>query len=68
MVAVDILQKIQAEAEKLLGQLNSSSSRFYEISSAGSIVERTQELRDFYAFIGSQLEHVVTLLRGPETQ
>ena len=64
MVVIDILQKIQSEAERLLGQVSSGSSRIYEISTAGTIVERTHQQRDFYEFVARQLDHAITLLRA----
>jgi len=68
MVVINILQKIQVEAEKHLGQLNSSSSRVYEISTGGTIVERTHQLRDFYGFVSQQLEHAIKSLHVGERQ
>ncbi len=64
MVGIAILQKIQAEADRHLGQLRSGASRVYEISTAGTIVERTHQVRDFYELVARQLEHVIGLLRA----
>jgi hypothetical protein len=56
---IDTLQKVKAESERLLTQLSSSSSRLYEISTTGTIVERTQQLRDFYEFVARHLGEVL---------
>ena len=64
MVGIDILQKIQAEADRHLAQLRSGLSRVYEISTAGAIVERTHQVREFYELVARQLEHVISLLRA----
>lgn len=62
MVVIDILQKIRAESEHLLGQLDSGSSRIYEITTSGTIVERTQQLRSFYELLLRQLGQAIQLL------
>jgi len=62
MAVIEILQKIRGEVERMLGQLNSGSSRFYEITTAGTIVERTHQLRDFYEFVARHLEQAASLL------
>ena len=62
MVVIDILQKIREESEHLLGQLDSGSSRIYEITTSGTIVERTQQLRGFYELIVRQLAEALPLL------
>ncbi len=64
MVVIDILQKVKKETEGLLGQLNSGSSRIYEISTTGTIVERTDQLRNFYEFVALQIEQVIALLHA----
>lgn len=67
MVVIDILQKIREESEHLLGQLDSGSSRIYEITTTGTIVERTQQLRGFYERIVGQLEQAIPLLAAGGT-
>jgi hypothetical protein len=62
MVAIENLQKIQTEADSHLAQLISASSRVYEITVDGAIVERTHQLRDFYGFLQRQIAHLITLL------
>jgi len=47
-----------------LAQLRSGLSRVYEISTAGAIVERTHQVREFYELVARQLEHVISLLRA----
>jgi hypothetical protein len=64
MGAIEFLQKIREESEQLFGQLDSGSSRIYEISTAGTIVERTQQLRSFYELVGRQLEQAIRALGG----
>ncbi|HTT05741.1 MAG TPA: hypothetical protein VMF64_10665 [Steroidobacteraceae bacterium] len=66
MVVMQILQKIRQESEQLCGQLDSGSSRLYEITTAGTIVERTQQMRSFYGFIVQQLGHAIELLGACE--
>ncbi|HEX4049463.1 MAG TPA: hypothetical protein VHY19_01095 [Steroidobacteraceae bacterium] len=68
MAVIDILQKIREESERLLGELDSSSSRIYEITTAGTIVERTHQLRTFYGFIVRQLGHAIELLGAGDAQ
>ena len=63
MTVLDILQKINKETERLLEQLNSGASRMYEISTAGTIVERTAHLRDYYSGVIQQLQRVIETLR-----
>lgn len=62
MIVIDILRNVKCETERHLEQLNSSSSRVYEISTSGTIVERTTQLRDFYQFIARQLQNIIDLL------
>ena len=62
MAVIDILQKIREESEHLLGQLDSGASRIYEITTSGTIVERTQQLRGFYELIVQQLGEALPLL------
>jgi hypothetical protein len=64
MGAIEFLQNIREESERLFAQLEAGSSRIYEISTAGTIVERTQQLRSFYELIGQQLEQVIRTLDG----
>lgn len=66
MVVIQILQTIRAESEQLCGQLDSGSSRLYEITTGGSIVERTQQMRSFYDFIVRQLGQAIELLGAGE--
>lgn len=62
MGAIEFLQRIREESERLFGQLESGASRVYEISTAGTIVERTQQLRSFHELIGRQLEQAIRAL------
>jgi hypothetical protein len=62
MVVIDILQKIRDESEQVLGQLDSSSSRIYEITTSGTIVERTHQLRSFYELLLRQLGQAIHLV------
>ena len=62
MAVIDILQKIRQESEHLLGQLDAGASRIYEITTSGTIVERTQQMRAFYALIVRQLGEALPLL------
>ena len=66
MAVIEILQKLRAEAENLLGHLNSGSSRIYEITTSGSIIERTAQLREFHESIAQQIARVVDLLGAGE--
>lgn len=62
MAAIEILQNIYEESERLLGQLDSDSSRIYEITTAGTIVERTHQLRSFYGLIVQHVGQAIRLL------
>ena len=62
MIVIGLLQKIYQESERLLGQLDSGSSRIYEITTAGTIVERTHQLRSFYEFIVQSAGQAIRLL------
>lgn len=68
MVVIDILQRLRTEAEGLLGHLNSGSSRIYEITTSGSIVERTSQLREFHESLAQQLARALDLLRIGDTR
>jgi hypothetical protein len=68
MAVIEILQKIREESERLLAQLDSGSSRFYEITTAGTIVEQTHQLRGFYQSIVQQLGHAIHVLDAGGTQ
>jgi hypothetical protein len=61
--AIAILQTLKSEIEQLLAQLNSSASRLYEISTTGSIVERTIQVRERCQSLSEQLQRVIDLLR-----
>jgi len=67
MVVIEILQKIRTEAERLLQPLTSGSSRIYEITTTGTIVERTDQLRDFYELTARRLGQVIELLSAKGT-
>jgi hypothetical protein len=66
MVVIQILQKIRDETGQLCAQLDSGSSRLYEITTAGSIVERTQQMRSFYGVILQQLGQAIELIGACE--
>jgi hypothetical protein len=63
MLAIDILQEIRTEAEQLLAKLDSKASRIYEITTVGTIVERTAPMQLYYRNIIEKLQCVIDLLR-----
>jgi len=71
MVVIEILQKIREESERLMIQIDSGSARLYEITTAGTIVERTHQMRTFYALMVAQLGQAIHLLgvrEGPRRE
>jgi len=65
MGVIEILLKIKSETDRLRSHLEASSARFYEISTCGTIVERTVQLHDYYATVQEQLQRAIELLRRP---
>ena len=62
MIATQILQKMKAESENLMAQLNSDNSRIYQITADGKITERTTELRAYLQRMAQQLQRVTERL------
>ena len=62
MVVIEILQKTREESARLMAQIDSGASRLYEITTAGTIVERTHQMRSFYALVVEQLGEAIHLL------
>ncbi|MGH8142180.1 MAG: hypothetical protein ACREU2_06660 [Steroidobacteraceae bacterium] len=48
MSVIQALQKMKAETEALMPRLRSGSSRLYEISTNGTITERTTQMRSYF--------------------
>ncbi len=63
MTVIEILQKIKADTEQLLVRLNTSGSRLYEISTTGTIVECTAQMREQYEGVCQRLQRVIEMLR-----
>jgi hypothetical protein len=59
MNVVEILQRIQTDTEQQLLRLNMGGSRMYEISTAGTIVEQTAQLREYYESVRQRVQHVL---------
>jgi hypothetical protein len=68
MQAIEVLQEIRIETEQFLEQLDSGASRLYEISTAGTIVERTVPMRRYYRDILQRLQRVMELLHAERPQ
>jgi hypothetical protein len=63
MTAIQILQKIKADTEKLMPQVSEGSSRLYEISTNGTITERTAHVRAHFRRISRLLQGLIHRLR-----
>ncbi|MGH8144231.1 MAG: hypothetical protein ACREU2_17165 [Steroidobacteraceae bacterium] len=63
MTAVETLQRIQTDTEHQLLRLNMNGSRMYEISTTGTIVEQTAQLREYYESVRQRLQHVIETLK-----
>lgn len=62
MSPIAILQEIRIDTEQLLAQLESGSSRFYEITADGTLTECTPTLRQYYRHIVRNVQHLIDLL------
>ena len=62
MSVIEILQKIMTDTQRLLTQLDISASRQYEISTTGTISERTTQMREYYLDVVQQVQRVIDIL------
>lgn len=62
MSVIEILQKIMTDTQRLLTQLDIGASRQYEISTTGTISERTTQMREYYLDVVQQVQRVIDIL------
>jgi len=63
MTVIEILQRLKLDAEQLLEPLSAGSTRVYEISTTGALIERTVQMREYYQNLCRQLQRGIDLLR-----
>ena len=63
MTAIQILQKVKADTEKLMPQVMEGSSRLYEISTNGTITERTAHMRTHVRRVSRLMHRLIRHLR-----
>ncbi len=64
--AIDILRELHTETEQLLAQLESGAARLYEITTEGTITERTPAVRLYYRNVIRNLQSIIdSLHRSP---
>lgn len=62
MSPIVILQEMRIDTEQLLAQLESGASRFYEITTDGTLTECTPTLRQYYRNIIHNIHRLLELL------